>query len=164
MNWDVLAAIAEIISAIAVVATLLFLAVEVRNNRRATEAASVDSESSGINSLNSVIAGDEAFAKVWELGLQNPGQLQSSDRFRFALHIQSYINLYIALRRHKESGALPVENWDYYAYAFSALMNAPGTRSLLDDMAIPPDIRAELERYRGSEASYAWLPKNEPGQ
>ena len=75
MNWEFISVIAEVVSARAVVVTLMFLAIEVRNNRRATEAASVDAQSSGINDLNSLLVSDPEFAKVWNVGMADPEKL-----------------------------------------------------------------------------------------
>ena len=158
MNWEFISVIAEVVSAIAVVVTLMFLAIEVRNNRRATEAASVDAQSSGINDLNSLLVSDPEFAKVWNVGMADPEKLDEIDRLRLAFQIQNYVNLYIALRRHRKTGALPVENWDYYARGFGVVMNTPGARALVKEIAIPADVAKEFAEYQDAPNSYAFLP------
>ena len=52
MNWEIATAIAEMAGAVAVVATLIYLAGEVRQNRKAIESASIDALSAGWNDLN----------------------------------------------------------------------------------------------------------------
>ena len=159
MTWEVAGVIAEVIGAVAVVATLLFLAIEIRHNRMATQAATVDGQSAGINALNTVTVSDPEFAKIWIEGLADPDRLDEVNRMRLALHLQSYINHYTALRRQRSTGALPGENWEYYAHAMGTLMNSPGARKLAPHMTIDKAVAKELEEYRGVESDYIWLPK-----
>jgi len=158
MNWDVAGIVAEVVSAIAVVVTLIFLAIEVRNSRYATEAASVDAQSTGVNDLNALIISDPELARIWNVGMADVGQLDDIERLRLALQLQNYINLYIALRSHRETGALPEKNWEYYAHAFGTLMNTPGARELLKEIAVPEEIIQEFAEFRNVEARFAWMP------
>ncbi len=48
MNWEIATAIAEISGAIAVIVTLVYLATEVRQNRKAIESASIDALSAEV--------------------------------------------------------------------------------------------------------------------
>ncbi len=158
MDWGVLGVVAEVVSAVAVIATLIFLAVEVRNNRYATEAASVDAQSSGLNDLNALLVSDPEFAKIWKVGMADAGQLDEVERLRLAFQLQNYVNLYIALRRHRMTGAIPEENWEYYAHAFGTLMNTPGAQTLAKEIAIPAAVAKEFAQYRDAKATYAWIP------
>ena len=61
MNWEAIGIIAESVSAFAVVVTLVFLIVELRNNRNATQSAAVDAAATGFNSMNSAIITEPGF-------------------------------------------------------------------------------------------------------
>ena len=159
MNWDLAGILAEVVSAVAVVVTLIFVAIEVRNNRFATQAASVDAQSTGVNELNAALVSDPELARIWNIGMSDAGKLDEIERLRFALQLQNYVNLYIALRRHRETGALPAANWEYYAHAFGTLMNTPGASAMLKEIAVPEEILQESAEYRDTDAKFAWMPQ-----
>ena len=158
MGWEVVGVVAEVIGAVAIVVTLLFLAVEVRRNRHATQAASADAQASGINSLNSVLVSDPELVDIWLAGLADPAQLNAQSRMRLAIQLQSYVNHYIALRRHFDSGSLPEGNWDFGWQPFCALLNTPGGRIMAKELAIPPDLVADIAAYGDANGEYPWMP------
>jgi hypothetical protein len=157
MNWEIIGAIAEIAGVIAVVATLAFLLTEVRNSRKATEAASVDALSTGFNTLHSQIIADPEFAKIWVTGLANPDEVGDLEKMRLGLQLQSYLNHYGALRRHYESGLLPKADLEPYSIGMSAFMNSPGGRLLSSGFSIPPTIAEDMDEYKDLSVQYAWL-------
>ena len=69
MNWEAISVIAEIVGAAAVVVTLAFLAVEVRNNKRTLESASIDSFAAGYNALNTSIMENADLAETYRIGI-----------------------------------------------------------------------------------------------
>ncbi len=68
MNWEALGAIGETVGAIGVVATLLYLAVQIRqNNRKLGESTSAALNQFFAN-INSRISSDEQFAELFIRG------------------------------------------------------------------------------------------------
>ena len=58
MNWDALGAIGEIVGAVAVIATLLYLAIQIREARLLTKSTSLQNAVSSFNELNVVMGSD----------------------------------------------------------------------------------------------------------
>ena len=52
MNWDAVGAIAELLGALATVATLAYLAVQIRQNSRSVQGSGAASYREGINSFS----------------------------------------------------------------------------------------------------------------
>jgi hypothetical protein len=101
INWDAIGAIGEIIGAIAVVITLLYLAVQLRQNTRSTE----HSIKRGVHSdarawLDKLIENPE-LTDLYRAGM-NGDELSSSDRLRFSMLLDQLFS-----------------HWDH-AYAFDA--------------------------------------------
>lgn len=161
MEWEIVGVIAEVAGTVTVVVTLVFLAVEVRNSRNATEAASVDALATGFNALHAHIITDPEFAKTWMTGLADPDAIDDAGRLRIGLQIQSYLNHYSALRKHYESGLLPKNNWEPYSIGVAALMNSPGGRRLSPGFSIPPEIVEDMDKYKDRAVQYAWLINTE---
>ncbi len=71
MNWEALGAIGEIVGAIAVVVTLVYLALQVRSSARATEAQVHASLSSEMEHLATSMAQDDALSEAMSLALKS---------------------------------------------------------------------------------------------
>ena len=52
VNWDALGAIAELVGAIAVLATLIYLTLQIRQNSRALEKSNIHAQSDSIHNVN----------------------------------------------------------------------------------------------------------------
>ena len=149
MNWDAIGVIAELISALAVVVTLVYLIVEIRQNRLVAESASVDLLAAGWNILNNQIIADPEFAHVLFEGFANPDSLDPIQRDRFFLTVQSYVNHFMTVKKHYDAGQLPEEEWLYHSVGFSHLMNSPGGKMVAEKAAMTPSVQAVLEKYEG---------------
>ena len=60
-----LAQLAEIVASLAVVATLVYLVVEVRQNTEVTQAAAYDRSTEGLNQWRSMVSRDPELARLW---------------------------------------------------------------------------------------------------
>lgn len=163
MEWDAIGVIAEIAGVVTVVATLIFLAVEVRNSRNATEAVSVDALATGFNTLHAHLITDPEFAQTWFAGLANPDAVDEVTRMRIGLQLQSYLNHYGAVRRHYESGILQKEDLESYSIGVAAFMNSPGGRRLFPGFSIPGAVTKDMDDYKDRAVTYAWLVGAENG-
>ena len=67
MNWDALGAIGEVVGAIAVVVTLIYLAVQIRQNTSSIRASTLQSNTNVWASTFTAIA-DEELARVYAIG------------------------------------------------------------------------------------------------
>ena len=90
MTIEDLGSIGELVAAIATIATLFYLAVQIRQNTRTVEAAAFQSGVDGINHLNNLLAHDESMARVLRLGnegLKPNGRRKSAIRIHMSLRI-----------------------------------------------------------------------------
>ena len=65
MNWDALGTIAEIVSAVAILLTLIYLAVQIRQAKVATLGQIVQSRTSEFNVLTGTLVSNGNFADIW---------------------------------------------------------------------------------------------------
>ena len=158
MNWQIVGALAEVASAIAVVVTLAFLAVEVRSNRNAVQSNSLDALAAGFSAINHNIIGDAEFARIWEMGLATPEELSSQERIRMAMYLQCYANHYTALRKYHAVGVLPEEEWEAYLGAISGILNTPGGKWFIPRLTFTPALLKEIEEFGSTTQDYGWLP------
>ncbi len=78
-------AIGEILGAIATIATLIYLAMQIRQNTRALQAASVDSTIQAANDIRANLFLDPEITNIYRKGLQDVEALDETDRERFRL-------------------------------------------------------------------------------
>ena len=161
MDWQFVGILAEVISAVAVVVTLIFLAVEVRNNRNATQSNSLDVLAAGFSDINYNVIGDSEFTSIWEKGLASPETLSSQEAIRICMYMQCYINHYTALRKYHELGVLPDEEWDAYLAAISGIVHTAGGQWLIPRLAIAPSLLKEIQDYGSPDQKYGWIPQSE---
>lgn len=141
MNWEAIGAASEIIGALAVVITLIFLVVEMRHGRKATEAASVDLLSAGWNVLNGHLMDDAELCSFFFAGLNDPDTLDAEQKTRVMIVGQSYINHFMTVKKYYDAGHLPEEEWNYHSAGISRLMNSPGGKWICDVAAVTPSVQ-----------------------
>ena len=78
-------AIGEILGAIATIATLVYLATQVRQNTQALQAASMDSTTKTANEIRASLFGDPEITNIYFSGLSDVSSLSEIDRERFRL-------------------------------------------------------------------------------
>ena len=158
MEWELVGVFAEVVSAVAVIVTIIFLAFEVRNNRNAVQSSSLDALATGFSAINSNVIGDAEFTKIWETGLASPDELTSQERIRMSMHLQCYMNHYTALHKYHELGVLPDEEWQSYLNAISGILNTPGGKWFIPRLTITPALLKKFQEHSSTKEEYGWLP------
>ena len=82
MNWDALGAFAELAGAIAVVASLFYVGIQVRENSRAVRGQTFDSIATGLNQAVLQMVGDAELIEIIQRGVAN-GELSEIETLRY---------------------------------------------------------------------------------
>ncbi len=83
MNWDAIGAIGEVIGGVGVIATLLYLSIQIRQNTKATEKQSVRDAMEFIYSSSSPLIQDQALAEIYLRGMTRFEDLDEPEKIRF---------------------------------------------------------------------------------
>ena len=94
MAWDAIGAIGEIIGAIAVVATLAYLARQVKTQNTSTEVMMYDSVIESFSTPVAMIAENVEVARIWRVGLSEPNSLNDDEAAQFSAVFRLFINNY----------------------------------------------------------------------
>ena len=132
MNWDAVGAVAEIIGAVAVVATLLYLAVQIRQANRQDLLGSFQHLYDTINSFCRMIAESEHLAEIVSRGRESYGELSDVDRMQFDhahLHLLNIIESHLFQLQRADMDTR-YRDWavQNLAEIASAYFGFPGTR------------------------------------
>ncbi len=152
MNWDALAAISETIGAIAVIATLAYLAVQIRQNTRATQTASHHAVTDSLNQGNLAVAQDAELAQIWVTGRTDRSCLTEAERERFDFLLLAYFHVFDSLFYSAKNGTGERNLLQAEEKGFSHLMNAQGVYDWWADnpYAFSPEFRSYMEGFRAT--------------
>ena len=153
MNWDAIGAVGELLGASAVLVTLIYLAVQIRQNTSAVATATYESTMTGFNDINIVVAGNPALASVLDRGCQNPDSLNSEEIVQFNFLLRCYSNQWWKLFKLYERGSLPVAEWSIFAKEAAQFLEQPGCRPFCEQNALFADLYTELDKYKGGVIS-----------
>jgi len=108
MNWDMIGAIGEIAGALAVVASLVYLARQIRFSNRLAQAEAFRSPISDMNSLNATFGMDQGFREAAFRMLEgaSPEDLGSEHTQLVEIYLISIFNCYEQLFREVSRGVL----------------------------------------------------------
>ena len=81
MEWDAIGAIGEIVGAIAVVLTLGYLAVQMKQNAAATRAQTAQNLADSINGINLILAGNLEQSRISRKGFDDWESLNEDEKF-----------------------------------------------------------------------------------
>ena len=111
MSWDAIGAIGEIIGAIAVVATLTYLAIQTRLTRKALTDNAFNEAVKSFSSVNRAVIESKEMALIYEAGLRDPDQLSRDQAIRFFTLIREAMNGLFNLYQHYKNGAIDESTW-----------------------------------------------------
>ena len=127
MNWDAIGAVGEILGAIGVFASLLYLASQIRENTRSLGAATLQSVLDGPRDrwlLPLATSGETA--EIWSKGFSSLDNLDDNEKRRFwFLMTEQYFQMQQCLIFH-ERGLLPQVDYDAWLKWTVALTRTPG--------------------------------------
>ena len=114
MSLQDLGNIGEFIGAIGVVASLIYLALQIRQNTKAVRRTAHISAVDAFNHFNSLVAQDPELARIFRTGLLDTGKLNEDERVRFERLMSIVItNLENLFFQHRD-GLLEAERWEAY--------------------------------------------------
>ena len=123
--------IGEFISAIAVVVTLLYLALQIRQNTRTVRTSTYQSVFDSSNSVQELILANPRLERIFRLGRHDLSQLTDEERPQFRMLIDQFLNVHETMFLQYERGTLDEDFWRARLGGLRALLSQPGIRSHL---------------------------------
>jgi hypothetical protein len=154
MTLQDLGSIGELVGAIATVATLAYLAVQIRQNtvqlRESARAAHLTSLDHTIQSFSQYreILTREGNADLYARGLESYVELSAAEKLRFRAIIEEYFFAYNAMFERMSRGAYDNPAWHAQATAAASLLKTQGGREWWNDRKriFEDEFAAEIER------------------
>ncbi len=133
MNWDALGAIGEIVGAIAVVATLAYLAVQIRQNNKLSQTTAVQTVSQQNLNFLGILATNPDLGEVWFKGAEDYDKLDAHAKQGFYFVAQMLLRLFEEQHQLRTQGALPDEMWEASKVTCVRMLSRPGPRQHWED-------------------------------
>jgi len=126
MNWDAIGAIGEIIGAGAVIATLIYLAQQIKDSARASRSAAVTDATNAIQALYQELGTNSESSKRFLKGLTEYDSMSDSEQFQWLMLMHSW---FIGFQRSfflSQEGTLDIDLRDSIGTAIVSVNHLPG--------------------------------------
>ena len=128
MELSQLANIGEFLGGVAVIVSLVYLAVQIRQNTLSVRATTFQATTELITDSTARIASDPELARIYAGGLSGAGDLSEIDRFRFGLLMVTVVRRLESAYFQREVGVLSEEQWSGIATVIPGLLTSEGGR------------------------------------
>ncbi len=155
MNWDAIGAIGEIAGALGVIVTLLYLAIQLRQNTKASNASAVQSSMENSARFSELIATDIELGRIFWLGLSNPEELNADEMRRFVSALNVFMRRESVAYYLYQAGTMPKELWAARVASLTGALNQPGLKVYLESAAysLPSEFRTLVEQIAAEEST-----------
>ena len=127
MNWDAIGAVAELVGAIGVIASLVYLAAQIRQGAKAQRAATLQAVSESITQAGEELARDERVG-LFLRGMNEFSSLNGEERFRVHLVLVGLFRRFENLVLQEELGLVDSEIAAAFLKPVHAMASLPGVR------------------------------------
>ena len=111
MSWEAVSGIAEIVGALVVVISLLYVAIQIQQNTKATRYQATQNLISSMSDAHFRISEDGELAALMRKGCSSRGSLNEDEQLRFNMWLFSTYNQYDFAYHQYRAGELDEEIW-----------------------------------------------------
>ena len=111
MNLEQASLIAQIVSAVAVIGSLIFVGFQLKQATAAVRASTSQAHSALYTDLVHCIIDNADFAQIWSNGLSEPGSLSEEEWVRFVAYASGLFRLYESSWVQWQHGRIEAEHW-----------------------------------------------------
>lgn len=149
MNWDALGAVGQLVGALAVVATLLYVSRQLRQQTRALNTTVRDSVFHQLQEWNYQIVADRPLADLFQRGAASADwrEFDHVDQARLIHVFYSFFKVFENIYLHAAEGSTSPEVWERNCQVFFAYAAQPGCRRYWEQRraTLDPRFLAVLE-------------------
>ncbi|HEY3215325.1 MAG TPA: hypothetical protein VGK93_02410 [Candidatus Eisenbacteria bacterium] len=150
MNWETIATISQACGSLAVVVSLVYMAVQVRQGTRAIRAESARAAVAAMRDFNKAMIQDPVVARIFRLGAEDLSKLSDDERAQFGHLLFSFFKTAEELHYQFCRGALAADIWRTWQTVLAVYATSPGFREYWSRRSIlfTPAFRAECESWK----------------
>ncbi|MGK0223063.1 MAG: hypothetical protein ACI9ON_002306 [Limisphaerales bacterium] len=153
MNWDAIGAVGEVVGAIAVLATLFYFAIQIRQNSRNVEESlrslrlgAADSTVASFARYRELISQKDV-AEIYVKGGKDYESLTECERVQFGAVMDEFLFSYWSVFKRVQEGAYEDADWQAHMASLREVLRRPGVAIWWGQRkaAFPPTFVQELD-------------------
>ena len=129
MNWEAIGSVSELIGAVGVIVSLIYLAAQIRQNTKSLRASAYDAITSHVAELNKLIISDAEVSSIIDEGDQDRSSLSREKRKRYDAFQRNRFRHYDNLHYQYCHGLLEESRWQPLQEAITYQLQKPGVVS-----------------------------------
>ncbi len=118
--------ISQILAVAALIPSVLYLAMQVRQNTMQGRASARFQWVEASGQFNALIAGNTSTASVFQRGWDDPDALDDAERMQFLVMLGHFMQIYSTMFEQHQDKLLPDTQWHNCRKDMIAVMNSPG--------------------------------------
>jgi hypothetical protein len=126
MDWNEVSAISQLIGSVAVVFSVLYLAIQVHQSTRIAKLAAQDAAAAALRDVTKPFAENAELARIWRLGLENLDALSTDDQARFFHSVYQFLKAYETIHFHHLYGLMDEQIWQGWCGLLKHYIVSPG--------------------------------------
>jgi len=146
-------AVGELVGGVAVIVTLIYLALQIRQYALGMNSATFHSSMQGFNQINTLLVNQPALAAMYDRGMQDPASLTEEEGIQFIWLMRCYVNIFENLFQQFVRGACPEAYWIRYAREVKQTLDSPGGRKFRESNTTYVDLYAYVDAMPANETS-----------
>jgi len=160
MNWEAINAISQMIAALGVMVSLVYLAFQIRQNtkqleqnKRAAIATAASVSATNYRENRAQIYASAELAEIHMKGMADPKSLSEAERFRFRLLTSNFVDANWDMYVNSVVTGFSPETWSAHgSKVLGRVLDAPGGRWFWQNFSAdyPAEFRGEVDRIIGS--------------
>lgn len=155
MNWDALGAVAELLGAIGVLASLVYLGIQIHQNTRWLKQQAFQLSTNEVRRWASNFSGSHANSELFLRGQQDHHSLTPTERFQFTMMIFEILSVWETYRQHdtkellglRESAEISIGGWIRQGWFLEWWR--------MNEFMLPPDFKAFVQEIMDRHAGDA---------
>ena len=166
MDLSRLADLAEIFGTAAIVVSLVYVAIQIRQNTKGMRLTAAQNVSRDLQNSLSLIASDTEFAEVHIKGMRDIESLSAGERHRFYVYVWHFLRSMENAYYQNKSGALEPYVWEGMVKAMSLATATNGYTAFWNDRKqfFSEEFQSYYNRVSASEAAVATEPYGDVSQ
>src|SRR5205814_6495991 len=126
MNWDAVSAISQLVGSVAVVLSVLYLAMQVHRSTRVAKLATQDAAATALREVTKPFMENAEVERIWRIGLENVGALSVEERARFFHAAYQFLKAFETIHFHYVYGLMDKQLWEGWRGLLRHYIAAPG--------------------------------------
>src|SRR3954453_16413032 len=126
MNWDAINAVSQLTSSIAVVVSVLYLAVQLRSSTRVARVAAMDVGAAALRDVTKPFMENAELGRLWRIGLENLETLSPEDQARVFHASPQVLKALETIHSHYVYGLLDEQLWQGWRELLQHYVSTPG--------------------------------------